>query len=69
MARDRDGAMQVVELFAVETNRFLAAPAEAVHPRRITQRDALRTLVRLDDHFHPLIRGGRLKDMRYRIIA
>jgi hypothetical protein len=69
LARDRDGVMQVVQLFAVESNRFLAAPAEPFDPGRITQRDALRALVRLDDDFYPLIRGGRLKNMRYRIIT
>ena len=69
MARDRDGAMQVVQLLAVESNRFLAAPAKPFDPGRITQRDALRALVRLDDDFHTLIRGGRLKDMRGGIIT
>jgi hypothetical protein len=57
LARDGDGTMEVVELVCVEANRFLAAPTEIVYPRRITKRDALRALVRLNDDFHSLIRG------------
>jgi hypothetical protein len=33
MARDRQGTMQVIKLFAVEPNRLLAAPAKPVCPR------------------------------------
>jgi hypothetical protein len=40
MARDADGMMQVVELFAVEPDGLLRTPAEPFRPSREAQRDA-----------------------------
>jgi len=41
VARDRDRAVQLVELLPADTYRLLATPAETISPRQIPQGDAL----------------------------
>src|SRR5918998_4607507 len=52
VARDRDRAVQLVELLAADADGLLATPAETLSPRQIPQRDALAAaLLRLDSDF------------------
>ena len=69
MTRDGDGAVEVVELIAVEADGLLAAPAETFRPRQVAKRDALHALVLLEGDFDSLVCALRFKDMRRRVVA
>src|SRR5881227_1643797 len=47
VARDRDCAVQFVELIAVNTNRLLTTPAETFRPGEVPERDAFDSFVPL----------------------
>jgi hypothetical protein len=45
VARDRESALKLVELILLDAYSLLAAPAEPFGPGRVTQREALATLL------------------------
>src|SRR5215207_11754641 len=47
VARDRDRAVQLVELLAADADSLLATPAETLSPGQVSQRDALAALLLL----------------------
>jgi uncharacterized phosphosugar-binding protein len=69
-ASDGDSVLEVYEFVAVEVNRLLAAPAEAVYPSRISQSHALRALALMfNNDFDPPVFARRLEDVRRPIIT
>jgi hypothetical protein len=63
MARDRQGTMQVVKLFAIEPDCLLAAPAKPICPCRLAQHDAFLAFMLLNEEFDSFIIAGGLKSL------
>jgi hypothetical protein len=55
VARDRQGSMKIVELFAIQANGLLTAPTETFRPGRAAQHDTFRALMWLKIDLDPLI--------------
>jgi hypothetical protein len=61
MARDRECAVKVIQLFAIEPYGLLAAPAETFRPGRIAKHyTLLRAFVWLQTDFNAPVRARRL---------
>jgi hypothetical protein len=58
VARDRDRAVQLVELLAADAYGLLATPAETLSPGQVSQRDALAAaFLLLERDLDPLLRA------------
>ena len=64
VARDRDCAVQFVELIAVNTNRLLTTPAETFRPGEVPERDALDAVALLERDLYLLILARGPEDLR-----
>jgi hypothetical protein len=67
MTRDRQGTMQVVQLFAIKPYGLLPAPPKPVNPSRIAQDDAFDAARRLDYDFDSFVFTGGLNNF-YRCV-
>jgi hypothetical protein len=63
VARDRQGSMKIVELFAIEANGLLTTPAQALRPGRAAQHDARRSLMLLKINLYTLVISWGLYDL------
>jgi len=64
VSRDRDCAMQIIELFGLDPNRLLATPAETLRPCRILERNVIVILALLDNNLDLLILACAPKNIR-----
>jgi hypothetical protein len=69
VARDRDRAVQLVELFAADADGLLATPAETLSPSHVPQRDALDAALLLKGDFDLLLRARGFKGTTRRCAA
>ena len=58
VACDRQGAMKIFELFTIEPDGLLTAPAQTFRPGRAAQHDTLRALLMLKINLYALVVSG-----------
>jgi hypothetical protein len=69
MARDRQGAMKIVQMSSIQPYGLLSAPAKALRPRRIAQ-DYMLTVSRFfEQNFYTLIVVWGIKNLNRRCMT